>query len=60
MIEKGKLRLTLGSVEGLTPELGLLDRSISLNALQFWRPSVAVRLKTLLKPGGVILAAYMP
>jgi SAM-dependent methyltransferase len=60
LIEKGKLRLTLGSLEGLTPELGLLDRSISLNALQFWRPSVAVRLKTLLKPGGVILAAYMP
>jgi len=28
LIEKGKLRVALGSVEGLTPELGLLDRSI--------------------------------
>jgi len=28
MTEKGKLRLTLGLVEGLTPEFGLLDRSI--------------------------------
>jgi SAM-dependent methyltransferase len=61
-IEKGKLKLMLGSVEELTPDLGLFDKIYSMNVVQFWREPVAVfqRLKTSLKPGGVILTAYMP
>jgi SAM-dependent methyltransferase len=61
-IEKGKLKLLLGSVEDLTPDLGLFDKIYSMNVVQFWREPVAVflKLKTSLKPGGVILTAYMP
>jgi 2-polyprenyl-3-methyl-5-hydroxy-6-metoxy-1,4-benzoquinol methylase len=62
LIEKGKLKLMLGSVEELTPELGLFDKIYSMNVVAFWREPVAVfrRLQTMLKPGGVILTAYMP
>jgi SAM-dependent methyltransferase len=62
LIAKGKLKLVLGSVEELTPELGLFDKIYSMNVVQFWREPVAVfrGLRTLLKPGGVILTAYMP
>ncbi len=62
LIEKGKLKLMLGSVEALTSELGLFDKIYSMNVVQFWREPVAVfhRLRALLKPGGVILIAYMP
>jgi cyclopropane fatty-acyl-phospholipid synthase-like methyltransferase len=62
VIEKGKLKLIIGSVEELTPEIGLFDKIYSMNVVQFWREPVAVfhRLQTLLKPDGVILTAYMP
>jgi SAM-dependent methyltransferase len=62
LIEQGKLKLMLGSIEELTPELGLFDKIYSMNVVQFWRePLSAFRtLKTRLKPGGVILTAYMP
>jgi trans-aconitate methyltransferase len=62
LIEKGKLKLMLGSVQNLTPEIGLFDKIYSMNVVQFWKDPVVVfqRLQTLLKPGGVILTAYMP
>jgi SAM-dependent methyltransferase len=62
LVKKGKLKLMLGSVQGLTPELGLFDKIYSMNVVQFWREPAAVfhRLQTLLKPGGIILTAYMP
>jgi len=62
LIEKGKLKLILKSVDELTPALGLFDKIYSMNAVQFWRDPAAVfrRLRTLLKPGGIILTAYMP
>lgn len=62
LIEKGRLKLMLGDVEELTPELGLFDKIYSMNVVPFWSEPVAVfrRLKPLLKPGGVILTAHMP
>jgi cyclopropane fatty-acyl-phospholipid synthase-like methyltransferase len=62
LIESGKLKLMLRSVEMLTPELGLFDKIYSVNVVQFWKEPVAVfhRLRNLLKPGGVALTAYMP
>jgi SAM-dependent methyltransferase len=62
LIDKGKLKLMLGSVEELRPEFGLFDKIYSMNVVQFWREPVVVfhKLHTLLKPGGVILTAYMP
>ena len=54
--------LILRSVDELTPALRLFDKIYSMNAVQFWRDPAAVfrRLRTLLKPGGIILTAYMP
>lgn len=62
LIRKGRLKLMLGSVEALTPELGLFDTIYSMNVVLFWREPVAVflKLRNLLKPGGVILTGYMP
>jgi len=62
LIEHGKLKLLLGSVEDLTREFGAFDKIYSMNVVQFWREPVVVfhRLKTLLKPDGVILTGYMP
>jgi len=37
LIEKGKLKLMLGSVEELTPELGSFDKIYSMNVVRFWR-----------------------
>lgn len=61
-IEKGRLKLILGSVEELPSGLGSFDKIYSMNAVQFWEEPRAVfqRLKPLLKPGGVILIGYMP
>jgi SAM-dependent methyltransferase len=62
LIEQGKLKLMLGSVEDLTNEIGSFDKIYSMNVVHFWREPVAVlrRLKIFLKPGGVILTGYMP
>ena len=62
LIEKGKLKLTLGSVETLAPELGPFDKIYSVNAVAFWKEPVAVfqRLRSLLRPGGTVLTVYMP
>lgn len=61
-IESKKLMLALGSAETLTPELGLFDKIYSVNVAQFWKEPAAVfhRLRSLLRPGGVLLTAYMP
>jgi len=62
LIEKGKLKLMQGSVEKLSPEFGSFDKIYSMNVVQFWTEPVSVfrSLKTLLKPGGMILTGYMP
>lgn len=62
LIERGKLKLMLGSVETLTPEIGLFDKIYSVNVVHFWNDPIAVfhRLRNVLKPGGVLLTAYMP
>ena len=62
LIERGELVLMLGSVEALKVELGLFDKIYSMNVVHFWRDPVAVlrRLRSLLKPGGVLLTGYMP
>ena len=62
LIEQGKLKLMLGSVEGLTPDLGLFDKIYSMNVVAFWKDPVTVfrRLRHLLKPGGVLLTGHMP
>lgn len=62
LIESGKLKLMLGSVETLTPEIGLFDKIYSVNVVHFWKEPMAVfsRLRFLLKPGGVLLTVYMP
>jgi|SRR5579863_261612 len=62
LIQRGKLRLMLGSVEALAPELGLFDKIYSMNAVQFWRePALVFReLRNRLEPGGVLLTGYMP
>jgi SAM-dependent methyltransferase len=62
LIEQGKLKLLFGSVDALPPELGLFDKIYSVNVVHFWREPVPVfrRLRNLLKPGGVLLTAYMP
>jgi len=62
LIEKGKLKLMLGSVEALTPKHGLFDKIYSMNVVLFWTEPVAVfrRLRNLLRPGGVLLTGYMP
>ena len=61
-IASGKLKLMLGSAETLPPGLGLFDKIYSVNVAQFWKEPAAVfqRLGELLKPGGVLLTAYMP
>jgi len=61
-IEKGKLRLLLGSVEEMPPELGMFDKIYSMNVVQFWSEPVGIfrKLQTLLKPDGLILTGYMP
>ena len=62
LIAKGNLKLMLGSVEELSSGLGLFDKIYSMNTIHFWtEPAVVFRkLKTLLRPGGVILIGYMP
>jgi SAM-dependent methyltransferase len=62
LIESGKLKLILGSVEALPPELGSFDKIYSMNVVQFWSEPAAVfrRLRNLLKPNGVLLTGYMP
>jgi len=61
-IASGKLKLMLGSAETLPAGLGLFDKIYSVNVAQFWKEPAAVfqRLGELLKPGGVLLTAYMP
>ena len=61
-IEKGKLKLKLGSVDTLDVEPGLFDKIYSVNVVQFWREPVRVfrTLRSVLKPGGVVITAYMP
>jgi SAM-dependent methyltransferase len=62
LIEKGKLKLMLGTVESLAPELGSFDKIYSMNVVHFWREPVAVfrTLRSLLRPGGLLLTGYMP
>jgi SAM-dependent methyltransferase len=62
LIRRGKLRLMLGSVEALAPDLGLFDKIYSMNVVHFWRDPVAVFriLRGLLRPGGILLTGYMP
>jgi len=62
LIERGKLKLMLGSVQELTPRLGLFDKIYSMNVVHFWREPVRVfsGLRNLLKPSGTLLTGYMP
>lgn len=62
LIQRGKLTLMLGSVEQLTPKVGLFNKIYSMNVVLFWKEPVAVfrSLRNLLKPGGVLLTGYMP
>jgi cyclopropane fatty-acyl-phospholipid synthase-like methyltransferase len=62
LLESGHLKLVPGSVETLTPDLGLFDKIYSVNVVQFWKEPVDVfhRLRNLLKPDGAILTVYMP
>jgi SAM-dependent methyltransferase len=62
LLERGKLRLLLDSVDTLGPDLGSFDKIYSVNVVQFWKEPVLVfkKLRSLLKPGGVVVTAYMP
>ena len=62
LVERGKLRLLLGSVDTLDADLGSFDKIYSVNVVQFWKEPVLVfkKLRSLLKPDGVIVTAYMP
>jgi len=62
LVERGKLRLLLGSVDTLDADLGSFDKIYSVNVVQFWNEPVLVfkKLRSLLRPGGVIVTAYMP
>lgn len=62
LVEKGKLRLLLGPVDTLDADLGSFDKIYSVNVVQFWKEPVLVfkKLLSLLKPGGLIVTAYMP
>ena len=62
LIDNGKLKLELGSVETMGAELGSFDKIYSVNVVQFWEEPVQVfrKLRTMLRPGGIIVTAYMP
>ena len=62
LIDNGKLKLELGSVETLGAELGSFDKIYSVNVVQFWEEPVQVfrKLRNMLRPGGIIVTAYMP
>ena len=62
LIGKGKLKLVLGSANALDTDLGTFDKIYSVNVVLFWQEPVLVyrKLRTMLRPGGVILTAYMP
>src|SRR5271157_3761800 len=62
LVERGKLKLLLGSVDTLDADLRSFDNIYSVNVVQFWKEPVLVfkKLRSLLKPGGVIVTAYMP
>jgi SAM-dependent methyltransferase len=61
-IETGKLKLILGSEDTLDAGPGSFDKIYSVNVVQFWKEPVSVlrKLRGLLKPGGVVVTAYMP
>jgi len=62
LIAGGKMKLMLGSAETLGAEFGSFDKIYSVNVVQFWKEPVPAfkQLRGILKPGGVVLTAYMP
>jgi cyclopropane fatty-acyl-phospholipid synthase-like methyltransferase len=62
LIEQRKLKLVLGSADALDANLGEFDKIYSVNVVQFWKEPVFVftKLAAMLRPGGVIVTAYMP
>jgi SAM-dependent methyltransferase len=56
------VKLLLGSADMLDADFGSFDKIYSVNVVQFWKEPVLVfkKLRNLLKPGGVIVTAYMP
>ena len=43
-------------------DLGSFDKIYSVNVVQFWKEPVQVfrKLRSMLRPGGIIVTAYMP
>ena len=62
LVKQRKLKLVLGSAEALDADLGMFDKIYSVNVVQFWKEPVLVftKLGAMLRPGGVIVTAYMP
>jgi ubiquinone/menaquinone biosynthesis C-methylase UbiE len=61
-IQRGTVKLYLGSVETLSCFDRPFDKICSANVVQFWRDPVAVfeKLRSLLTAGGTIATTYMP
>ena len=61
-IQRGTVKLYLGSVSALPSFDRPFDKICSANVAQFWHDPVAVfeKLRTLLTAGGVIATTYMP
>jgi SAM-dependent methyltransferase len=62
LIEQGKLKLLLGSADAPDVVLGKFDKIFSVNVVQFWKEPALVfrKLRSMLRPGGVVVTAYMP
>jgi cyclopropane fatty-acyl-phospholipid synthase-like methyltransferase len=62
LIKQGKLKLALSSADAPDAGLGAFDKIYSVNVVQFWKEPVQVfrKLRTMLRPGGVVATAFMP
>lgn len=62
LIDKGKVKLVLGSADTLGDALGSFHKIYSVNVVQFWKDPVLIlrKLRSMLEPGGLIVTAYMP
>lgn len=60
-VRAGRLKLIVGTIDDIPADQGAFDKAFSINVIQFVdQTAFAVRMFSLLKPGGMLATTYQP